>query len=768
MSAVDFIRDLAVVMGVAGVVGWICQRFGLSLVVGYLVAGAIVGPHTPPVQLVTDLDRIQVLSQLGLIFLIFSIGLDLSFQRLRRLGAGVVLATVIGAILVYHGCRLFGTVAGWTHIQSLFLAGILMVSSSAIIGKVLQELNTTHRREGQLALGVTVLEDGVAVVMLTLLSTLIQFSGEASPPLAQIVGAMSAFVVLLVLAALIFVPRLLLRLTQAGRPEVRTILVIGLLLFLAWLAQRAGYSLALGAFLLGVVVASTPQKLEIERVFEGLRDMFGAVFFVAMGMLVDFRLLASAWPMVLAVTIFALLWRSLATTAGLILSGNEIRDSIRAGLSLTPLGEFSFVIAQMGVAAGAVPDTFFPVAVGASLLTTLTTPFLMRRSGPISARIERHLPLMLREWIAFYQSWLERIIGRQQRSLLWRLTSRRLLQIGGAVLLVSGLALFARPVYRWLGEQVGPDWWFSNGTAISFWAVFGTVLLAPLVAVWRNLEALSLIVAESVAKDSRRRRTLQPLIQRALQSAGAVLLLIWLLILMPFGPGVLWAFLVVMAVLALLAALLWRRLIYWQSRLEVELRAQLQSALNSRETSDLKKLLEERRTSWELQAEEYVLPEFSESAGRRIGELALRKRFGCSIASIDRHGILIVNPTADVPLYPQDKLLLLGRAEQIDEAIKALAVVSSQPAQQDIEEFSLETVSVPQGSPAARKTLAELADPLRQSGVQVAGIQRGATRILTPGGNNRLEEGDEVLVLGTLRQIGQFEEWLKGQSAAAS
>jgi monovalent cation:H+ antiporter-2, CPA2 family len=351
MSGLEFIRDLAVVMVIAGAVGWVCQRLGLSLVVGYLTAGAIIGPFTPPVQLVADLGRIQMLSQLGLVFLIFSIGLDLSFQRLRRLGISVAFATVLGALFVFYACRMLGFAFGWSTPQTLFIAGMLMVSSSAIISKVLQELNATHQRSGQLALGITIMEDIVAVIMLTLLSTMVQFGGEKSAPLHETLGTLSAFVAALLLISLLLVPRLLLGLSQTGTGEIRTLLVIGLVLSLAWVAAKMGFSLALGAFLLGVIVASTPHKQEIERSFEGIRDMFGAVFFVAMGMLVDFSLLAQAWPMVLGITLFALLFRPPAIALGLTLTGHPTRDSIRAGLALAPLGEFSFIIAQIGVAA---------------------------------------------------------------------------------------------------------------------------------------------------------------------------------------------------------------------------------------------------------------------------------------------------------------------------------------------------------------------------------------------------------------------------------
>ena len=758
MLGFELVRDLAVVLLVAGAVGWLCQRLGLSLVVGYLVAGAIIGPFTPPFQLVADAGRVQMLSQLGLIFLIFSIGLNLGFPRMRRLGLSVVFATAIGAILVFNACRLLGLALGWSSTQSMFVAGMLMVSSSAIISKVLQELNSSHQRAGQLALAVTVLEDVVAVVMLTLLSTLVQFGDKESPQITQTVGAMGAFVLALVLVSLLIVPRLLLRLTRTGAAEVRTLLVIGLLLSLSWLAARAGYSLALGSFLLGVIVASTPQKPEIERVFEGIRDMFGAVFFVAMGMMVDFELMAEAWPLALGITAFALVFRPLATSLGLTLVGNSPRDSVRAGLALTPLGEFSFIIAQLGVASGAVPKTFYPMAVGASLLTTLIAPSIMRRSAAISARVDASLPLFLREWIGFYHSWLKRIGGRQQRGTIWHLTARRLAATTMQVVIVSALVLFATPGYRRLNQALDPDWFFPNGLMILFWCVFGAALLMPVVAIWRNFEALAMILAEFATAGAPRRGTLRPLLETALKTVASALMLIWLLALLPFGVSLVWVSLLVLGILGLIAAVFWRRLVRWHSRLEIELRTQLRTALGSTAATHLAEALQEQ-DDWDLQGEEFVVPDFAACAGRTIGALALRKRFGCSIASIDRQGFIISNPSAEALLYPRDKLLLIGTAAQIDEASNELGVTRADTDGQEIEELSLEAVTVPSNSPRSGRSLADL-DPIRQVGVQVAGIQRGDRRTLTPSGTQRILANDELLVLGTPRQIKDFREWL--------
>ena len=214
MHGIQFIQDLAVILVVAGVVGWICQRLGLSVIVGFLAAGMVVGPYTPPFTLVSDVGRIQTLAQIGLVFLMFSIGLRLSVRKLRRMGLGLMVATCAGALIMYYLARLLGAALGWSSTESLFLAGMLMVSSSAIISKILQETGENHERSGQLAMGISVLEDVVAIVMLTLLSSMAQYGGGGpTASLGHTLGMLGAFVALAGIGGLLLVPWLLRRMS---------------------------------------------------------------------------------------------------------------------------------------------------------------------------------------------------------------------------------------------------------------------------------------------------------------------------------------------------------------------------------------------------------------------------------------------------------------------------------------------------------------------------------------------------------------------------
>jgi CPA2 family monovalent cation:H+ antiporter-2 len=287
---------------VAGLVGWLCHRLRLSVVVGYLAAGMLIGPYTPlaalsrSLSLVSSVARIETLSQMGLVFLMFSIGMKLSLRKLRRLGWPLVIATAVGAVVMYNISRLVGAGLGWGQVHTAFLAAMLMVSSSAIISKVLQEIGATHEKSGQMAMGVSVLEDIVAVVMLTILSSLTApLGGGAVSTVGATLGLLGAFVVVAGVGGLLAVPWLLRKLSTTADQEQLTIVVAGLLFTLAIFAHKAGFSVALGAFILGAIVAETPHRLQVDRIFEGMRDLFSAVFFVAIGMMINLPAALPLW-----------------------------------------------------------------------------------------------------------------------------------------------------------------------------------------------------------------------------------------------------------------------------------------------------------------------------------------------------------------------------------------------------------------------------------------------------------------------------------------
>jgi monovalent cation:H+ antiporter-2, CPA2 family len=754
---IDFIQDLAVVMLVAGLVGWLCQRAGLSVVVGYLVAGILVGPFTPPFSLVTSVPRIETMAQVGLVFLMFSIGLKLSLRKLRRLGPGLIVATFVGALMMYVIARAVGAALGWPPVATAFLGAIMMVSSSAIIAKVLQETGGTHEKTSQLAMGVTVLEDIVAVVMLAVLNSLIA-SGGAEEGMGGLLGGLGGFVALAGVAGLLAVPWLLRRLSIGANEELMTILTAGLLFMLAMLAQKAGFSLALGAFLLGAIVAETPHRTQIDRAFEGMRDVFSAVFFVAIGMMIDVRSAAHLWWLVLLFSAVVLLGRTLAVALGLMVTGARMRDAVTVGASVTPLGEFSFVIAQLGIAAGVVAADFQAVVVGMALVTALTAPLLTRRARGIGDWVEDRAPRWFGNWLSYYHRWIERMQARQKQNLLWQLSRRRVIQIGVEVLVVTGLLVFSDQLLAALQPFIPGEQLFRDAPRVFFWSVLALLVIAPLIAIWRNVSALAMLVAEVSTAGAANSAKLRPMVETGVKVIAGVVMYVWLSAAVPVAVMGRWAPLVVLLLAGVVVLFARHKLVYWHSLLETELQDRLVQN-DAKFTGTAAPWLAEH-SEWQLGLNECVLPDQADVRGKTLGELALRSRFGCTVAGVERQGVMVGNPTPQTALYPRDKVLLLGDAKQTAACKDFLLHVSGNLPESSFDEVRMEMVKVTHESPLAGRTLAELA-PTKQVGVQVAGIHRGGLRILNPGGEERLLVHDDVLVLGAPDQIKAFRRWVR-------
>ena len=760
MHGYDFIQDLAVIMMVAGLVGWLCHWLGLSAVVGYLAAGMLIGPYTPPFALVTNITRIETLAQVGLVFLMFSIGMKLSLRKLKRLGLSLVVATFVGAFVMFNVSRAVGAGLGWGAVQTIFLAAMLMVSSSSIISKVLQDLGVTHEKSGQLAMGVSVLEDIVAVMMLTILSSITAPGGGAEPSVGGTLGLLGAFIVVAGIGGLLAVPWLLRKMSISADQELMTIVTAGLLFVLAILSQKAGFSLALGAFLLGAIVAETPHRSQVDRTFEGMRDVFSAVFFVAIGMMIDLHSAGHLWWLILLLTAVTLLGRTLALTTGLLVTGLRIRDAVSVGLTVTPLGEFSFIIAQMGVLAGVLSPDFQAVAVGVSLLTTLAAPLLTRRAKNLGEAAENRAPRWLAAWLDNYQGWLAGLTQRQKRSVVWQLSRKRVISIAVEALLITGLLVFSESIYDSVAGFLPGEQLFPRAQRIVYGLGLMLVVLLPLLALWRNVSALAMIYAEMTTAGHRNVAKLRALVEHGIKLVVGILIAIWLSAVVPIDGMGRWVPLVALALAATALVFLRSQLIYWHSVFETELQQRL-VADEQKFTGTTAPWLAQH-ADWHLALNECVVPDQADCRGRNLRDLGLRVHYGCVVAGIERQGVMIGNPSAETALYPRDKVLLLGDPKYIPAAKKFLTTVSGEPAASNFDEMRMETVPLPADSKLAGRTLAELG-PLRIYGVQVAGINRGGQKLLNPRGAEKLLPHDDVLVLGRPDQIAAFRAWANGE-----
>ncbi|HTH49481.1 MAG TPA: cation:proton antiporter, partial [Candidatus Limnocylindria bacterium] len=392
MHGLTFLQDLAVVMIVAGLVTILFHRLKQPVVLGYIVAGVIIGPHTPPFPLIHDEATIHTLAELGIIFLMFSLGLEFNLRKLRQVGVTALLAALLEIVLMVGAGYELGRLFGWSSMDSLFLGAMLAISSTTIIIKALGELGLAKERFAGLIFGILIIEDILAIVMIALLSGIAMTGTLSLAGVGLTIGKLAIFLTTALVLGLIVVPRLLGYVGRFKSNEMLLVTVLGLCFGFSLLAVKLGYSVALGAFVIGAVISEARELGRIEHLTEPLRDMFSAVFFVAIGMLIDPKMLLSyAWP-IAAITVVVIVGKVLTCSFGTFIAGNDTRTSLRVGMGLAQIGEFSFIIASLGLSLKVTSDFLYPIAVTVSALTTLTTPYLIRSADGLVSWFDRSAP----------------------------------------------------------------------------------------------------------------------------------------------------------------------------------------------------------------------------------------------------------------------------------------------------------------------------------------------------------------------------------------
>jgi monovalent cation:H+ antiporter-2, CPA2 family len=425
-DAHEFLRNLAMVLGVAAITTVIFQRLRQPVVFGYMLAGLIIGPHLA-IPLVADKAMVQTLSELGIIFLMFSLGLEFSLGRLASVaptaGVAALLESSVVAWLGFTAGRLFG----WSFMDSLFAGAAIAISSTTLIVKVFKEQRVVGRFT-DVVFGILIGEDLIAILLLTLLTALASGGAVSAGQLGLTLGRLVAFLAVFLLVGMLLVPRLVRFVVRLDRPETLLVACLGLCAGSAYLAQSFGYSVALGAFLAGSLVSESGEGERVEKLVEPVRDMFAAIFFVSVGMLIDPAQVVAHWQAVLAFALIVVMGKVGAVTISTFLTGTGTRAAVQAGMSLAQIGEFSFIIASIGLASGATSAFLYPVIVAVSAVTTLGSPWLMRSASGAADALDRNLPRRLQTFVALYGSWIESMRAHSETS-AERKTLRRAIRV---------------------------------------------------------------------------------------------------------------------------------------------------------------------------------------------------------------------------------------------------------------------------------------------------------------------------------------------------
>src|SRR5580704_15849186 len=453
----DLLTELALIMCVAAVTTALFQRLKQPVVLGYLLAGMLVGPHLA-IPLFADETTARELSELGVVLLMFSLGLDFSLRKLIRVAPTAGVVAVIECSLMISVGYLVGRALGWTGYESLFGGAALAISSTTIIVKAFAEQKIPRGR-AEIVFGILVVEDLIAILLLAVLTAAASGARLDGAALARTVGRLAGFLAVLLAAGMLIVPRLVRAVVRLRRAETTVVAAVGLCFAFALLARKMGYSVALGAFLCGALVAESGSARLVEHRIEPVRDLFAAVFFVSVGMLIDPRLIWTHAGTVLALTAVVVVGKLVGVSIGAFVAGYGIPTAVQTALSLGQIGEFSFIIAGVGLSLGVTRSFLYPIAVAVSALTTLLTPFAIRASGQIAATVDRRLPDTLQTYAALYGSWVQGLRSTPERRTAWSRIRRlvKLLVLDAALcagIVIAG-SLSARGIARWAARVAG-------------------------------------------------------------------------------------------------------------------------------------------------------------------------------------------------------------------------------------------------------------------------------------------------------------------------
>lgn len=669
MHHILFLQDLAVVMTVAALATILFRQFKQPVVLGYILAGMIIGPHTPPFQLVSDPKTIETLAELGVIFLMFALGLEFSLRKLKKVGGTAFIAASLEIILMVFAGYQLGKFFGWSEMDSIFLGAILSISSTTIIIKALEGLGKTKERFAELIFGILIVEDILAILMIALLSGFAVTGQFNAGDIGVTVVSLGAFLGVLLVVGLIAVPKLLNYVAKFKSNEMLLVTVIGLCFAVSLITVKLGYSVALGAFLIGAVIAEARQINKIEALMFPVRDLFSAVFFVSIGLLIDPALILKYSFPIAIITVVVVVGKVLSNSLGSFLAGNNTRTSLKIGMGLAQIGEFSFIIAALGLSLKVTSDFLYPIAVAVSALTTFFTPYLIKSSDGLASWLEKIAPASIRHTTTTYTEWVKGLGKKSENNPGRKVLRKVVMQISINLLLITAVFLAAIFLNGRVSAFLEMFLWGIEVTKAIVWFAAMIVCFPSLFAIWKKMQGLGMIIAEltiTPTDDEAKTSTRKSVIANTIYIIGNTGLIAMVILLssaiLPSAKLLILSFVLI----SIAAFFLYR------SSIKIYAAAQIAIKDTFEQKPDLPELSEKIHPLLEDVKLETVDISKSKVIGQMISELRLRSETGASIIGIERKGNNIVNPEAYEELEPGDKILLLGYPEQLEDAKKFL------------------------------------------------------------------------------------------------
>ena len=740
------IEDLALILVVAGLVTLLFRKLRQPIVLGYIVAGFLVSPHMPYLMSVVDKADVQTWADIGVLFLLFALGLDFSFKKILRMGLAPVIAALVIIFCMMVTGTLTGRLFGWSRMDCLFLAGMLAMSSTTIIYKAFDDLGLRQQRFANLVMSVLILEDVLAVVMMVMLSTM---AGGAASVGGMMIGSIVKIVFFLVLwfvVGIFLIPPFLRRMRRLMDDETLVVVALGLCCAMAVISTTVGFSSAFGAFVMGSILAETIEADKIMRVVEPVKNLFGAVFFVSVGMLVDPHVLA-AYALPIAVIVVAIIvGQAIFGTMGFMLSGQPLKTAMQCGFSMAQIGEFAFIIASLGLSLGVIADFLYPVVVAVSVITTFLTPYMMKTSLPTYAYIERRLP---RRWLRMlnhlgtmhHASRAEAGHWRTLlRAMVWNVVVYSILSAAVVAVMLTAFLPFMR--------RLLPGWdlhWWANGITGVLTVALISPFLRSMVMKKNHSEEFKALWTES-------RLNRLPLIFTIL--ARIVVAASFVFYICNYLTRFQNALIITLSLVVIFLIALSRWLKHRSIRLERLFVQNLRSRDIAAQVSGRRRpLFEGHLLDRDIHISDFDIPSDSQWAGKTLRELALGTRFGVHVSSILRGSHRINIPDGDMMIFVGDRLQAIGDDEQLN-AMNVAMQHELVPEDADIEqrEMRLHRIVVSSGSPLIGKTVRDAA--IRQRfGCMVVGVEEGQKNLTMINPARRFKDGDIIWIVGEEQNV---------------
>lgn len=734
MHLPELIQDLAIILIVAAFMTLVFRIIRQPVVLGYIVAGFLVGPHFKWLPTVVDSQSVSVWAEIGVIFLLFALGLEFSFKKLVRVGAPASITAVIEVIGMLCIGFLLGRSFNWNNMDSLFLGGILAISSTTIIIRTFEELGLKTRGFSRLVFGVLIVEDLVAILLMVVLSTLAvsqNFSGiEMVVSAVKLVFFLSIWFVL----GIFLIPSFLNQTRKFMHSETLLVVSLGLCFLMVVLATKVGFSPALGAFIMGSILAETMEAERIEMLIHPLKDLFGAIFFVSVGMLINpYVLYEYAFP-ILLITLATIVGKFLTTSLGALLSGQSLRHSVQAGMSLAQIGEFSFIIASLGLNLKVTSEFLYPIAISVSAITTFTTPYLIKSADSIVKLLENQLP---EKWLSSLEKFRLASNSVTQTNNWGHLVKASFLKIFTNGIMISFIFLIvAKNIDPWLETKIDN---IEEAHLISLliaficsspflWALtFGRLGGESASILWSEKKYRAPLLVFEITRWMIS-IVLCAFLSSLIISASAVIMVVSLLVVI--GTFVLSRY--------------FKKVYQWLENRFVHNLNEKELALKTKELPPL--------APWDHYLVELRVSSDSMLIGKKFSDLMIREKFGVSIALIQRGRQRIPAPGRDDVLYPADILQVIGKDEQINQFKKACENADLDLTNSGNIEYVLRPIVVDTNVNFVNKSIRECGIREATQGL-VVGIEKNGKRTLNPDSATIIEVGNILWVVGNQKLL---------------